>query len=220
MNIIISKNNAWSKELFDSVKDASEDFIWLTECNHAVLEKYSINYIFFFHWSEIVPEVIFNQYKCVVIHTANLPQGRGGSPLQNQILDGILNSRVNLLQMTAVVDGGPIYCSKEITLQGSLTDIWMGIARTAAGLIMTCVQENPTPIEQTGTPHIYKRKTNNEIQLDETRGISYVYDQIRMLDADGYPSAYIELNGFRFEFSRAKIANEEIIADVKIIRKK
>ena len=131
-----------------------------------------------------------------------------------------MNSRVNLLQMTSALDGGSVYCSKEITLQGNLTDIWMGIAATAAELISQCVDENPTPQEQEGTPVIYKRKTNNEIQFDETRGISYVYDQIRMLDADGYPSAYLEINGYRFEFSRAKIDNEEIIADVKIIRKK
>ena len=220
MNLIISKKNAWSKELFERVSVRSDEFTWLTECSASILENYTINYIFFFHWSEIVPAEIFNKYKCVVIHTANLPHGRGGSPLQNQIMDGLLNSRVNLLQMTSVLDGGPVYCSQGITLQGNLTDIWMGIAATAAELILKCVDENPTPKEQEGTPVIYKRKTNNEIQFDETRGISYVYDQIRMLDADGYPSAYLEINGYRFEFSRAKIDNEEIIADVKIIRKK
>ena len=41
-----------------------------------------------------------------------------------------------------------------------------------------------------------------------------------MLDADGYPKAYIENNIFKFEFSGAKLTdNEEILATVKIKKK-
>ena len=47
-----------------------------------------------------------------------------------------------------------------------------------------------------------------------------VYLKIRMLDADGYPHAYIEKGEFRYEFTRASIkADGSIVADVKITKK-
>lgn len=37
-----------------------------------------------------------------------------------------------------------------------------------------------------------------------------------MLDADGYPKAFLENNGLKFEFTNAKFADNKIIANVKI----
>jgi methionyl-tRNA formyltransferase len=37
-----------------------------------------------------------------------------------------------------------------------------------------------------------------------------------MLDAEGYPRAFLEYAGFRYEFSRAALYDGRIIADVKI----
>ena len=43
-----------------------------------------------------------------------------------------------------------------------------------------------------------------------------VYDYIRMLDADGYPHAFVEVGNLRFEFDRAALKDGFIEADVKI----
>ena len=41
-----------------------------------------------------------------------------------------------------------------------------------------------------------------------------------MLDAEGYPQAYLETDEFRFEFNRASLkADNSIIADVRIFKK-
>jgi methionyl-tRNA formyltransferase len=37
-----------------------------------------------------------------------------------------------------------------------------------------------------------------------------------MLDAEGYPKAYLEQAGFRYEFSRAALYDGRIVADVVI----
>ena len=37
-----------------------------------------------------------------------------------------------------------------------------------------------------------------------------------MVDNDLYPNSYLDVNGFRLEFSRAKLKNSEVIADLKI----
>ena len=69
------------------------------------------------------------------------------------------------------------------------------------------------PIPQKGKSQSFKRKTENKIQLDN---IESIYDQIRMLDGEGYPKSYIEVEGFRFEFRNSQLNNNEIESLVKI----
>ena len=40
-----------------------------------------------------------------------------------------------------------------------------------------------------------------------------------MVDDNSYPNPYLDINGYRLEFSRAKLENEKIITDVKITKK-
>ena len=113
---------------------------------------------------------------------------------------------------------GAIYCSHPITLQGNITDIWLSIADVASKLILECVEEDPIPKYQTGTPQTYKRIKDNQLKFDSAKDLSYIYDQIRMVDNDSYPNPYIEIEGYKIEFSRAKMNNNNIVADVKIIK--
>jgi len=180
-----------------------------------ILEKHKPEWIFFFHWSKIIPKEIFENYKCVTIHTSNLPDGRGGHPIQNQILDNIKFTRVNAIRTTDEIDAGDIYCHREISLQGSLNDIWNSITYAAAELIEYCVEHNPIPIVQDIPTHTYKRRKDNQIIL-KNKSLYQLYDQIRMLDGDNYPSAFIEIDNFVFNFTRAKCDGEEILCDVRI----
>ena len=118
--------------------------------------------------------------------------------------------------MTDPVDSGAIYCSQDITLQGSINDIWYSIADITSELIKYCVDNNPLPKPQKGTPQTFKRIKDNTIKINENENINSIYDQIRMVDGAGYPLSYMEINGFKLEFSRAKLEDEEILADVRI----
>jgi methionyl-tRNA formyltransferase len=40
-----------------------------------------------------------------------------------------------------------------------------------------------------------------------------------MLDAEGYPKAFIDVKGFRYEFRRASLKDGRIVADVVITPK-
>ena len=214
--LIISKDNLWTKKLVHNLYKTKYDIIWSSV---GIVEDVKPDWVFFFHWSDIVPQEIYKKYKCAVIHTGNLPKGRGGSPIQNQILNGINNTKVNIIKMDDPVDSGAIYCSHPITLQGNIKDIWLSIADIAFDLILKCIIEDPIPKYQIGTPQTYKRIKDNQLKFDSTKDLSNIYDQIRMVDDDSYPNPYIEIKGYKIEFSRAKMNNNNIIADVKIIKK-
>lgn len=211
---LVSKSNLWSDRLNDLIQS---NYNCLYFNNNSYLDFLSQNpdWIFFFHWSNIVPKEVFDNNRCVVIHTGNLPKGRGGSPLQNQILDGVIESRVNAITMTEELDGGDIYCSLPITLQGSISDIWLSIADRAHELIKNCVINNPTPTKQEGEVQQYKRNKNNTLPID-SNDIVEIHKFIQMLDGDTYPSAFLNAGNYKLEFSRSKIDGDEILSDVKI----
>lgn len=175
--------------------------------------------IIFFHWSYIVPKKIYQECECINIHTSNLPNGKGGTPLQNQIIENIIQSKVNLLRMTDDgLDAGPIYCSDTVTLQGSLFDIWLMITKISIKLISKMIDEKIKPIIQDKCGNVYKRRKGTNIEFNKINTLEEIYDNIRMLDATHYPTSSIKLGNFILKFSRASFDGDKIIADVSITK--
>jgi methionyl-tRNA formyltransferase len=87
-------------------------------------------------------------------------------------------------------------------------------------MIVQIIAQDLNPKPQEGVPTFFKRRKPEDGQISDLKTIEQVYDYIRMLDADTYPKAFIELENFRLEFSRASWqADKSIIADVRIIPK-
>lgn len=216
--VLASKPTKWANHVFDELSNFYE-IKYITPTDNIIdsLEQFKPDWIFFFHWSSIIKSDIHLKYKCVTIHTGNLPSDRGGSPIQNQILKGTVFTQVNAIVMADPVDSGDVYCCQPISLQGNLDDIWYSITNATIKLIRECVDNNPTPKPQVGTAQTHPRKTNNELNLGEIT-LEQVYDQIRMMDGNNYPNSFIEMNGFKFEFNRAKLSNDSIISDVRITK--
>ena len=212
---LVSKSNLWSDEL-NMLIQSKYDCSYFNDDSYVDFLSQKPDWIFFFHWSKIVPNKVFKNNKCVVLHTGNLPKGRGGSPIQNQILDGIVESKVNALVMSSELDAGDIYCSLPITLQGSMTDIWLSLVDRSYKLIEKCISENPSPKKQKGEPQVYKRNRNNTLPLESSCDLVQIHKFIQMLDGDTYPNAFLDIGNFRLEFSRSKIDNDIILSDVKI----
>ena len=79
------------------------------ELKKALQENQKPEYIFFPHWPWIVPQDIINNYNCVCFHMADVPYGRGGSPLQNLIALGHKKTKLTALKMIDELDAGPVY---------------------------------------------------------------------------------------------------------------
>jgi methionyl-tRNA formyltransferase len=50
--------------------------------------------------------------------------------------------------------------------------------------------------------------------------LTQVFDHIRMLDADGYPAAFLETEHFRLEFTYADLHPDKVEAKVRIVKRK
>jgi len=183
------------------------------------LKKINPKYVFFPHWSWIIPSEIFENFECIVFHMTDLPFGRGGSPLQNLITNGFKETKLSAIKCIKDIDAGPIYLKKPLSLDGTAEEILNRAALVMIPMIEYIVGNNPKPIEQVGLPTAFKRRKPEESNIEELNSLEKVYDYIRMLDADGYPKAFIETRHFRLEFTESTFNKNFVTAKVKISRK-
>jgi len=222
--IILSEKN-WNNDLIKVLNTNLKNCNWIHIDNKGdfdfnKLVEIKPDKIFIPHWSYIISEEIFIKYECIVFHMTDLPFGRGGSPLQNLIVNGYNKTKISALKVEKGLDAGPIYLKKDLSILGTAEEIFIRANIIIESMITEIVENDLKAIEQTGVITKFKRRKPKDSNILNLKKINEVHNYIRMLDADGYPKAFIENEYFRFEFSRASLkANGEINADVKIIKK-
>jgi methionyl-tRNA formyltransferase len=222
--IILSEKN-WHKDLINYLMNKFSDVDWVFINNKENfifenLQELQPEKIFIPHWSYIIPAKIFENYECIVFHMTDLPYGRGGSPLQNLITRGHIDTKISALKVEAGLDTGPVYLKKSLNLYGTAQEIFLRSKNVIREMILEIVEGDLSPTPQNGEVVEFKRRKPNEGDISQINEINKVFDYIRMLDCEGYPPAFIETENFRFEFTRASLRSEkEILADVRIIKK-
>ena len=184
------------------------------------LRKLNPKYIFFPHWSWIIPDEIWKNYNCVVFHMTDLPYGRGGTPLQNLIMRGHKKTKISAIQVNKGIDTGKIYIKESLDLNGSADEIYKKASEIIfKKMIPYIIKNNPTPFKQKGKIVNFKRRTPKQSKILNNMNLNKVFDLIRMLDAENYPRAFLETKKIKFDFSQAKKKNNKIIAKAEIYEK-
>ena len=218
-NYIIATSKGWFEKSLKSKRFNELSIHYITkkeDLNLAYLDLIKPRYIFFPHWSWKVEKDIYSKYNCVAFHTAPLPYGRGGSPIQNLIIRGYKKSPVSALKMTGKLDAGDIYGQQEVRLDGNIDKIFARISRCIENLILDICENNPSPKEQFGEPYVFNRLREEDNKILESFSLELIYDRIRMVDGEEYPSAFIKFGGYNIYLKNAKLVDNEIIATVKI----
>jgi len=217
---LVAGSHAWSRKVFEETISKYQG-VWKlvadgNEFDRELLRSFDPQYIFFLHWSWKIPDDILASYECVCFHMTDVPYGRGGSPLQNLIVRGHRTTKVTALRMVEEFDAGPVYLKEELSLEGSASEIYQRAAELSAAMIRRIIEEHPTPRLQEGEPTIFKRRRPAESEMRDIPSLESLYDFIRMLDAEGYPHAFLNHEGFRYEFTGAKLNSDSLSATVNI----
>lgn len=223
--IVIATIKSWNIRLAEELRVANPDFhvCIITEpkdLNAEWLAKVCPKYIFFPHWSWIIPKEIYESYDCVVFHMTDLPFGRGGSPLQNLIVRGIYRTKISAIKVSSGMDTGPVYFKEPLDISyGSADDIF----RRASDIVFhkmipRLLEKNITPIEQTGEPVIFKRRKPEQSELPNGLAPRQLYDYIRMLDGEGYPPAFSSFANGKVFYRNARLEGDVVYADAEFRR--
>jgi methionyl-tRNA formyltransferase len=155
--------------------------------------------IFFPFWSKMIPQWLWEASECIAFHMTDLPYGRGGSPLQNLILRGHKDTMISAFRVTGELDAGPVYLKWPLSLEGSAEQIYQLAAGVIDGMMKEILEKRPVPQGQVGEVVEFKRRKPEDSRLPDGLTADQVVDFVRMLDAPGYPRAFVERDGKRYE---------------------
>lgn len=220
---VVATIHEWNYSAFTELSDSLPgEWVLIKDKDELTLERLetiSPRYVFFPHWSWIVPDSILNNFECVCFHMTDVPYGRGGSPLQNLISRGHRETKLTALRMVRELDAGPVYGKLPLALDGRAADIFDRVARLCYVHMRSIVTNEPIPAEQGGEVVAFERRKPEQSALPCWADIETIYDHIRMLDAEGYPKAFLEFGDYIFEFSHAENHGASLEAKVKIFPK-
>jgi methionyl-tRNA formyltransferase len=206
-NIVFCGYRVWANSIFDIIE--KHDNVCVKKIIRTI-EEYKefeeqlitdIDLIIFIGWSWIIPDYFTERYLCLGIHPSDLPQYRGGSPIQNQIINGIIESKVSLITLSSKLDAGDIWMKEDLSLIGdSIDKIFDNIVQSSVTLlnIFFSLYPNIHPqMQDTSSGSYFKRRKpeDSKLNLDDFNKMTLqeVYNFIRSL-TDPYPNAFIEDN--------------------------
>ena len=224
MTIVIAASRPGYENFAEELSEMTgRDFVLIQSKADLSLERLSeLNpeYVFFPHWSYIIPAEIHERFDCVIFHMTDVPFGRGGSPLQNLIARGVYETKMTALKCVRELDAGPVYMKKSLSLEGTAEEIYGRGALLAKQMMVEILTQKPEPLPQTGEPVTFPRRKPHESDVKQLSSLESVFDYIRMLDAEGYPRAFVETPHLRFEFEAGAKNDDHVFAHVKIYEKK
>lgn len=222
-NYIVVSSKSWNRGIVKRLENRIPANWFLIEqkgeFEFAKIKQLDPKKIFIPHWSYKIPEEIYSNFESIIFHMTDLPYGRGGSPLQNLIKKGHQQTQLSAIQVEKEIDSGDVYLKRPLSLLGTAEEIFIRADKVIEDMIVEIIEQEPTPEPQKGEVVKFMRRTTDESSISDIVDLKELFDQIRMLDAEGYPKAFLETKHFRFEFSRASLKTDKIIADVRIFEK-
>lgn len=225
-NVIFCGYRDWAIEIIDYISchsnvnammkiTSNADFN--DKINH--VEPSSVDVIMFIGWSWLINEDVTSKFLCLGIHPSDLPEYRGGSPLQHQIINGVSKTKISLMTLSNVkIDAGDIWMKQDLSLNGSsMHEVFKNLKNSSIVLLNNFFDVFPkiNPLSQDITTGSYfKRRKPEESRLKledfKDKSLKELYDFIRSL-TDPYPNAYIEdEQGNRLVFKQIEFIKSNI----------
>ena len=165
-------------------------------------EVAGVDLLFILGYTKILPDQFLRSNGLnLVVHESELPLGKGFSPVQWQVIAGMDEIPVSLIEAVDPVDSGDIYGMTKIKLTGDelMPEIRLAQAEASKELIVSFLNEFPSVSKrsQAGESTYFRRRCREDDRLNPDKTIREQFNQLRVADNDMYP-AYFEINGVRY----------------------
>ena len=228
MKIICCSYREWAKEIYNNLEsklnpwtlrtrdeDYKYEFIYINskeEYSEEKIHNENPDLILWYGWSWMIPTSITEKYFSVMLHPSPLPKYRGGSPIQNQLINCEKESAVTLFKIDKGMDTGDIITQKPFQLLGGLDRIFSYITALGTDLSMNMIRNfnNLELVPQNNSEATYferRKPLHSEISLSDLEKFTAedLCNKIRALQ-DPYPNAFIKCkNGTKLYLTKSHV---------------
>ncbi|MFH1780315.1 MAG: formyltransferase family protein [Candidatus Micrarchaeota archaeon] len=214
MKIVFCGYRDWARKIASALRSDGHELLLIEKKEDLTLERvneFKPDLFFLVGWSWIVSKELFEKYLILCLHPSLLPKYRGGSPIQNQIINGEKNTGVSLFKVTAGLDEGDLYGQEKVSFEGHLSEVLDRISESGLRLYRKIIADYPNLKsfkQDSAKATVFKRRKpeESELTLGKVIGMSaeQVFDFVRALE-DPYPNAFIKINGRRIVLKRVEL---------------
>ncbi|WP_169776838.1 formyltransferase family protein [Campylobacter mucosalis] len=168
--------------------------------DHTEIFGFDIVFVLSYH------RIIADEFLCknkhnIVIHESDLPQGKGWAPLFHQVLEGKNEIIFTLFEADTGTDSGLIYAKKTLCLTGNelYDELRKKQALMSEEMCFEFIKnyDNLKPQAQSGDESFYPKRTPKDSQLDTSKSLDELFNQLRVVSNDDFP-AFFYKNGQKF----------------------
>ena len=219
----LRKSNKFNLDLYISKKNLNKKILKKISKKYKLIKKFETNIIshlkkqnYYLNiaagWPLIFPSKVINLPKkgTINLHAGKLPEYRGGSPLNWQIIEGKKKIFISIIKMTKKLDAGPLYNQSKInfTDMDNINDLHKKVNKVYPIITKKVIERiirNIKPVEQS-KKNIRCLKQRNEYdgkiewnKMDAKK----VYNMVRALNKP-YPGAFYIFNKKKFRIDKCK----------------
>lgn len=201
MKILFCGYREWAVKVYvDIVLNAPTSFLQLASTHEELINKVtteSWDMIIVVGWSWKIPADIVKNNLVIGMHPSDLPRYAGGSPIQNQVLDGLKDSVATLFRLNERFDEGEILAKRPFSLEGHMDDIFKSLGAATTRLILDAIQQHPNhSFAPQGSEGFVRRRLKPEdsrLTIDAMKSMTCerLFDFIRCRE-DPYPNVFLE----------------------------
>ncbi|MDH7970884.1 methionyl-tRNA formyltransferase [Sphingomonas sp. AR_OL41] len=157
----------------------------------------------------ILPRAVLDapRHGCLNVHGSLLPRWRGAAPIQRAILAGDVETGIDIMQMEAGLDTGPIRLEESTPIAGKTAEtLTAELSAMGARLMITVLADLSAypPIAQAEDGVTYAAKIDKaEARIDFIQPAIFIERQVRAFNPA--PGAFFELNGERIRILAAVV---------------
>jgi methionyl-tRNA formyltransferase len=167
-------------------------------------------------YGKIIPKEIIDVFPrgIINIHPSLLPKYRGPTPIEQAILDGVSQTGVSIMQLTAGMDAGPLYAQTKLNLEGDeskemLAENLLGLGshillEVLPGILSGSLQ----PYAQADSDATYTKLLVKEDGIIDWSADSKIIErQVRAFM--GWPKSRADVMGHKVIITKARVAKDK-----------
>ena len=189
---LLDKKNNW---IINHIKNSKYKDIKKIKIFWSIEKIKNYDLVFIINYTKLIPKKFLknNRYN-LVVHSSDLPKGKGFAPLQWQILENKKKIFFSMININDKIDSGDILMKSNIKLNGSeLYEELMQIQSEKVLQMINKVIKIFPKIKfksQKGKGSIYKKRSPDDSEININKSIKSQFNKFRIVNNDKWPAFF------------------------------